>query len=128
MSDAEVTYHLVAEPYYRDLDPADEYVPEGFERDGFIHCTDGIEALIRVGNRYYRDDPRSYLILSIDKRRVVAPLRYDDAALRYPHIYGALNRDAIMETQEAVRLPRGAFLMRREGAQRAADVNKLSFS
>jgi uncharacterized protein (DUF952 family) len=108
---AEVTYHLAAEAYYRSCDTSAPYVPERFERDGFIHCTDGIEELIRVGNRYYRDDPRRLVILRIDKRRVGPPLRYDDPAHKYPHIYGPLNRDAIMDVHDAARLPRGAFVM-----------------
>lgn len=113
MSDGGLTYHLVAEPYYRSQEPDKPYVPEDFERDGFIHCTDGVEALVRVGNRYYRGDPRPYLILTIDKGRVAPEVRYEDAVRRFPHIYGPLNRDAIMKTRPAPRLPRGAFVMPR---------------
>ena len=47
-----VTYHLVAEPYYQSCDPAESYVPEAFDADGFIHCSDGIENVIATANRY----------------------------------------------------------------------------
>ena len=29
--------------------------------EGFIHCTDGAEALVATANRHYRDDPRDFL-------------------------------------------------------------------
>lgn len=51
-----------------------------------------------------------HLYLYIDKARVHAPIRYDDAQARYPHIYGTLNRDAIVATQPARRQADGSFL------------------
>ena len=110
MSEGAVTWHLAPADYYEGLDPDEPYIPEDFAREGFIHCTDGIEELVRVANRYYRADPRPYVILEINPKLVRAEIRYEDSARRYPHIYGPLNRDAIVEVRPAPRLPRGAFL------------------
>ena len=43
MSADEQTFHLVAGEYFRDCDGQAPYVPPDFEREGFIHCTDGAD-------------------------------------------------------------------------------------
>ncbi len=105
-----VTYHLVAEPYYRSCDPAELYTPEAIDDDGFIHCTDGIENVIATANRYYKDDAREYLALVINVDKVTAPVKYEDPQRIYLHIYGTLNRDAIASALPVKRDADGTFL------------------
>ena len=107
-------YHLVPRAEFEAGDPAADYVPAAFDRDGFVHLTDGTGELAAVGNRYYRADPRPYLALRIDLARVRAPIRYEDPGRLYPHVHGPLNRDAIVAVLEAPRGPDGTFLAIRE--------------
>lgn len=106
----ELTFHLVPAEDYRDGDRSAPYRPAAFAADGFIHCTDGAENVAGVANRYYRDDRRMYVVLVIDKGRVEPPIRYEDPGRIYPHIYGALNRDAIVDIRPALRAADGSFL------------------
>ena len=103
-------YHLVPREEFEAGDPAADYVPAAFAREGFIHLTDGAEELAAVGNRYYRADPRPYLALRIDLARVSAPIRYEDPRRVYPHVHGPLDRAAIVAVREVPRLPDGTFL------------------
>ena len=103
-------YHLVPRVEYERQDPAVEYRPDAFAADGFIHLTEGADELVAVGNRYYRDDPRPYLALVVDLSRVRAPVHYEDPDRTYPHVYGPLNRDAIVGVRAAPRAPDGSFL------------------
>src|SRR3712207_4376827 len=109
-------YHLVPRAEYEAGDPAADYVPAAFAREGFIHLTDGANELAAVGNRYYRADPRPYLALRIDLALVRAPIRYEDPRRVYPHVQGPLNRDAIVAVLVVPRLPDGTFLPLDEGA------------
>ena len=104
------TYHLVAAVYYRDCDASAPYVPESFADEGFIHCTDGAQNVADVANRYYKDDRRMYVALVIDRARIEPEVRYEDDARIYPHIYGALNRDAIVSIVPMLREADGTFL------------------
>jgi uncharacterized protein (DUF952 family) len=104
------TYHLVPRPYFESQDPSADYYPEALEREGFIHTTNGADELILTANRHCRSDPRPYLVLEIDLARVVAPVRYDDSRRIYPHIYGPLNRDAIVDIRAIRRQADGTFL------------------
>lgn len=103
------TYHLVPADVWRASDPAVDYIPEPFEREGFIHTTHDAVELAATANRYYRDDPRPYVVLHIDMAKVRAPIRIEDPGGRYPHIHGPLNRDAIVGVTDAAREPDGRF-------------------
>jgi uncharacterized protein (DUF952 family) len=106
----DITFHLVPQSYFDSLDLREDYTPRDFEREGFIHCTDGADEMAHTANRYYRVDPEPYYCLSIDKTRVRATIRYEDERRIYPHIYGALNRDAIVAARPAPRAADGTFL------------------
>jgi glutathione S-transferase len=109
MSHPARTYHLAPRPHWDASDPAADYVPEHFAREGFIHTTHQPDELVAVANRYYGDDARPYVVLHIDVARVRAPIAIEDPGGRYPHIYGPLNRDAIVAVTEAVRNADGSF-------------------
>lgn len=87
-----------------------DYLPADFPADGFIHCTDGDQNLLDTANRYYRDDERAFGALVIDQSCVEAEIRYEDPARIYPHVYGALNRDAIVGIVKMRRDATGAFV------------------
>ena len=86
------------------------YVPEQFETDGFIHCTDGEANLIAVGNRYYIDDLREMVCLVIDVSKVTSLVKYEDEQRIFPHIYGRLNCDAVIGARAVMRDDSGKFV------------------
>lgn len=105
-----VTLHLVPEPVWLIHAEKSEYRPESFDDEGFIHCTDEEALVIEVGNRYYRADPRPYLVLDIDLSRVMAPAVYEDESRVYPHVYGSIERSAVLRVRRVERAPDGAFV------------------
>ena len=108
-SETRVTFHVVPEPVWSAHTGAGEYRPERFADEGFIHCTDGEELLVEVANRYYRDDPRPYLVLDVDLARLRAPVIYEDTERRYPHIYGPIEREAVTRVRRVARAADGTF-------------------
>lgn len=106
---ASLTWHLVPAEEWQ-ATPADApYLPAAFAQDGFIHTTHTAEEVAAAGTRYYKDDPRPYLAILIEVRRLTSPWRYDGDH-RFPHIYGPLNRDAVLAVHPAPRTLHGAFL------------------
>ena len=49
--------------------------------------------------------------VAIRRALISAVVRYEDARGIYPHIYGPLDREAIVAVLPARRLPRGAFVL-----------------
>ncbi|HMK12016.1 MAG TPA: DUF952 domain-containing protein, partial [Acidimicrobiales bacterium] len=83
---------------------------ETFDRDGFVHCTDGEAAVIDTANRYYQGDPRPYVVLTIDTDALSADVRYEDAAQIFPHVYGRIETSAVMDVRVVERAADGRFL------------------
>ncbi len=104
-------YHLAPFDEFYAIPTDQPYRPAAFDQDGFIHCTRGDEQLVVVANRYFRDDVRPLLALVIDEDAVTSPVKDEPDAdgVLYPHIYGLLNRDAIISILRLPRLPDGSF-------------------
>ncbi len=104
-----LAYHLVPTEEWEAAPSDAPYLPAAFPRDGFIHTTHAAVEVAAAGNRYYASDPRPYRALAVDLRRLASPWRYDGDE-RFPHIYGPLNRDAVLAAAPAPRAPDGTFL------------------
>src|SRR5512146_1618606 len=77
---------------------------------GFIHASTASQ-VSGVANSFYQDAP-DLLLLVIDAERLTAPLRYDEvpgAAEPFPHIYGPLNPDAVIQALPFPPGPDGTF-------------------
>lgn len=107
-----LTFHMVPLEYYEAQPEDEDYRPEPVRagRENFIHCTDGAQNLADTGNRFYTGDPREFVALVIDKGRVASPVIYEDPNRIFPHIYGPLNRNAIVEIKPVPRDAAGRFL------------------
>jgi uncharacterized protein (DUF952 family) len=114
-------HHLVPAAEYAATPPGQPFVPAAYAADGFIHCTRQPAVLIEVANRFYRGVAGEFLVLDIDPRRLTAELR-DEAPMPpappgspmdgvlFPHIYGPLNREAIVAVRPVQRAADGRFL------------------
>ena len=105
-----LTYHLVPRAEWDAADPGQPYLPAAFAQDGFVHCTDGPEEVANTANRYFATFEGDLLALVIDREQLHAPVRYEDPAQIYPHVYGPIERDAIVHVVIMPRAPTGELL------------------
>jgi uncharacterized protein (DUF952 family) len=105
-----VTYHLTPRVVWESQSAGPYFRPEAYEQDGFIHCTDGEEQVVRVANAFYVGDSREHVVLVIDITRIRAEVKYEDPDRIFPHIYGPLNVDAVAEVRSIERGPTGRYL------------------
>jgi len=103
-----LTYHEAPEDLFDPNVPS--YVPSDYAKEGFIHTTVPLARIPEIANRHYLEDPRPYLLLTIDLDRLTSPWRYDRAGEDFPHIYGPLNREAVVDIRIMPRAPDGTFL------------------
>ncbi len=73
------------------------YRADSLDTEGFIHCSTRAQ-VVWVANRFYRGNS-SLVLLVIDPDRVDAEIKYEtvEGVGDFPHIYGALNSDAIVQ-------------------------------
>lgn len=103
------TYHLVPETIWSATGPGAPYEAASLEPEGFAHCTDGVEPLGVTFDRYYADDQRTFLALTLDLDTLDVPWRYDVPGSPYPHIYGPIGRDAVLAVSRVERADDGRF-------------------
>jgi uncharacterized protein (DUF952 family) len=106
------TLHLVARDAWEALGRADPDAPyrhPSLETEGFIHCTDGDGAMAATANRHYAGDPRDFVVLTIDLDVAGSPWRYDDPGSPYPHVYGPIDRRAILAVRPMPRDADGTY-------------------
>ena len=103
------TFHLAPVAVWDAADRDASYEAEGFPHDGFIHCTDGLDALGATFDRHYLADPRPFVALTVDLDALDVPWRFDDPGSSYPHIYGAIAPAAIFEIARVERGLDGRF-------------------
>ena len=105
-----ITLHLCPAAVWNAQRNDDTYLPEAYAQDGFVHCTDGDEELIAVGNRFYQDDPREFVVLSVDLTANGANWRYEDPGQIFPHIYGPISPAAVIGVRPMLRENNRAFI------------------
>lgn len=94
---------------WRAADPDTAYRAVSLDDEGFIHCTDGEAELLATADRHYRDDPRPFLVVELDLERAGSPWRIEDARGIYPHVFGPIERAAIIRVRALERDPGGRF-------------------
>jgi uncharacterized protein (DUF952 family) len=105
----DIIYCLCPAAYWEGYKDKAEYMPRDYEREGFIHATKGDDLLVKVANRVYRDFIGDLLLLVIDEGRIESEVKYEQAkdGKLYPHIYGPLNTDAIVQIKQMFKTENG---------------------
>jgi len=107
--------HIVGRAEWNDAQQRGQYAPPPLRAEGFIHCST-LDQLLDTANRFFSGQS-DLVVLSIDERRLVAPLRYEAPAIalgercdeRFPHLYGPLNLDAVTRVVDFPSEPDGSF-------------------
>lgn len=92
-------YHIVTPEVWEKFDDRYEYEAESLADEGFIHCSFKNQ-LDEVIERYYAD-ANEILILHINPHFLTADYVTEPSTNReiYPHIYGKINKSAIVDVE-----------------------------
>lgn len=99
--ESEFIYHVTTQKEWDQAKKKGEYQPAGFDQEGFIHCS--IERQVPgVLDRFYQGQT-GLVKLKIEKAKVTRPVLFElavDLDELFPHIYGALNLDSVVDVIE----------------------------
>lgn len=92
-------YHIVLPEVWAAFD-TELYRPKGLADEGFIHCSFANQ-LDGVIKRYY-SKAKNIVVLEIETDRLMSRVIKEPSTNSeiYPHIYGPVNRDAIVSVTE----------------------------
>lgn len=91
-------YHMIKIEEWDLVKENTHYSPKSLETDGFIHCSD-LHQVIKVSNFNFAES--ELLVLCIDESKLLSKVVYEDLYQLnedYPHIYGMINVDAVVDS------------------------------
>jgi uncharacterized protein (DUF952 family) len=96
--ESEYIYHVTTQTEWEQAKIEGSYKPAGYDQEGFIHCS--VEKQVAgVLDRFYKGQT-GLIKLKIEKAKVSRPVLFELAAdldELFPHIYGTLNLDSVVE-------------------------------
>ena len=91
--------HVANKEAYEKEITTGSYGRKSLERCGFIHCSDLDTYYLVAPN--FRNDPDEKVILVIDTEKLDCDVRWEDGGgLDFPHIYGLLKKEAIVDVAD----------------------------
>ncbi len=93
-----IIFHIIPESQLAVIDSAQEYFPDEFETDGFIHCSkrSQIEGVLK---RHFANQD-NLVLLEVNRDLIPSTVRDENLSggeELYPHIYGALPTSTILK-------------------------------
>jgi uncharacterized protein (DUF952 family) len=89
------------------------YTADSLASEGFIHCS-RVSQILRVANTYFKGQ-HGMVLLVIDPARLKSEMRWepgtDVQSELFPHIYGPLNLEAVMEVLDFEPQADGGFVL-----------------
>jgi len=95
MNPTDTIYHIAYSTVWENALTEGQYDGGTLESEGFIHFSQS-EQVIATANRYYRGKT-DLVLLQVAVKKLSAKLKYDPSPSGeiFPHLYGALNLDAV---------------------------------
>ena len=89
-------FHITQRKQWEAAKQAGIYRGDTLDTEGFIHCSTP-QQVIRTANKYFYNQ-KGLVLLGIESNQVEAKIKYEGVAGDlFPHIYGALNLDAVTQ-------------------------------
>lgn len=105
-------YHITERSTWEQAKSNGYYLPIAYGKDGFIHCS--LEnQVIRVANSFYRD-VNDLVLIKLDDTKLVSAVIFENLERKeelFPHLYGPITLDAVIEVLPLCLNEQGNFLM-----------------
>ncbi|MBP9676708.1 MAG: DUF952 domain-containing protein [Anaerolineaceae bacterium] len=105
-------YHITERTTWEQAQLTGYYLPIAYHKDGFIHCS--LEnQVIKVANAFYRN-ANGLVLIKIDDSKLVSPVIMENLEGNeelFPHLYGPLTLEAVIEVAPLCLNALGFFVM-----------------
>jgi len=117
---SETILHITSREAWKAAQEAGQYTAPSLSSDGFIHCSTRSQVL-PVAEKFYRGQT-GLVILVIDSTRLSSDLKWEapsdgappsgvSASETFPHIYGPINLDAVVQVLDFEPTAGGKFIL-----------------
>lgn len=121
-----VIYHFTLASYFDLTDPTEDYYPVYYEEEGFIHSTAEPEWVERMANKILGECRDKAYLLEIETAKIKPKTIMEQAKNGhwFPHIFGGLNRDAILRKTTLERGADGLYLFPSEWLETSLEASE----
>lgn len=105
----DLLFHITTREHWKEYKKSGNYEPQSLEDDGFIHCSSGNQ-VEDTANRLFADKDK-ILLLVIDVAMLREQVKYeeDETGEKFPHIYGPLSVNAVIDKIDILAEDDGKF-------------------
>lgn len=105
----DLLFHITTKDQWKQFQKDGNYEPQSLDEQGFIHCSSGSQ-VEDTANRLFGDQD-SILLLVIDVSMLREQVKYeqDGNGDKFPHIYGPLSINAVIDKIEVAAEENGKF-------------------
>jgi len=110
MEKSKIIYHIAFQEDWKKAQEQGVYTLESVEKEGFIHAS--LENQVLNSANLFFKNKTDLLLLAIDSEKVKVEVKYENTMggeELFPHIYGDLTLDAILEAKELKKDEKGNF-------------------
>lgn len=111
-------FHITTKLAWEDAKKSGEYRAASLLTEGFIHCST-LAQVLPVANSFYKDQD-GLILLTIEDTLLSSDLKWEAPSGgtpppgvpegdQFPHIYGPINLDAVVDIVELISNPDGTF-------------------
>ena len=92
--------HICSRSAWDEAQSRGDYRAASLDTEGFIHCSTP-EQVVGTANLLFQGQ-KGLVLLVINSEKVSAPIKYEDAGNDqfFPHVYGPINLDAVVDVRE----------------------------
>ena len=112
-------YHITSQTAWTEAQAKGEYIAPNLATEGFIHCST-LSQVLPVANNFYQGQS-GLILLVIEETLLSATLKWEppsggappsgvDEGEMFPHIFGAINLNAVVKTVD-LESKDGAFVL-----------------
>ncbi len=103
--------HITSNQQWQNAKQTGVYRCASLDSEGFIHCST-TQQVVWVANSFYRGQ-RSLVLLCIDPAKVQSEIKYEglEGGEQFPHLYGELNLDAVVDVVDFEPDSEGLFVL-----------------
>ena len=108
----ETILHITQRADWEAAQRSGQYRADSLASEGFIHCSKPGQ-ILRVAGTFYAGQ-HGLALLVIDPARLKAELRWEtppEAAEPFPHVYGPINLEAVINVLDFEPAPDGKFVL-----------------
>ena len=115
-----IILHLTPRAQWETAQTVGFQTAESLQTQGFIHCSTAAQ-VVKVANKHYRSQNAALVLLCIDTDKLTSSYKFEPpinpktgeyeptADEKYPHIYGTINLDSVVQVVDFPANPDGLF-------------------